>query len=132
MSRKVLEIDNVTFSYRDNKKPVLKNVSIQVDEQDFLAIIGPNGGGKTTLVKLIIGELTPDTGTIKVFDSPTCMGCHNIGYVPQFKAFERDFPITVLEAVLMGRLKHRSFFGGYSKQDRDAAHKALDTVRLTK
>ena len=83
----VIDIDNVWFSF--NKSPVLEGVSLTVRERDFLAVVGPNGGGKTTLLKLILGLYRSDRGTIRVFDTEPSLAAHRIGYVPQDTSMNR-------------------------------------------
>ncbi len=131
MDQRVLDIADVSFAFPDSPKTVLQDIVLRVNKSDFLAIIGPNGGGKTTLIKLIIGEYTPLSGTITVLGKTPCLGCQDIGYVPQFFSFEHSFPITVYDVVLMGRLKYRRFLRRYSPQDHNAVMNTIDTVRLT-
>lgn len=124
-----LAIHNVSFAYQDSK--VLKDISFTVDNGQFVGIIGPNGGGKTTLLKLILGFLKPNAGTISVFGmAPKNAHC-NIAYVPQALHFDRQFPISVLELVLEGRLSHLPWYGVFSQQDKQAAIEAISSVGLT-
>ena len=92
--KKLIEIKNLTFGYID--KPILEDVNLDIFERDHLLILGPNGGGKTTLLKLVMGILQPWSGSI-VYENGIK---GKIGYVPQFSAFNKNFPITVLETVL--------------------------------
>jgi len=124
----VVALDNVNFAY--NGTPVLKNVSCQVFDGEFVGIIGPNGGGKTTLLKLIMGFLTPSSGTVRVFDQPPCNVISKLAYVPQTNRFDKQFPISVLEVVLLGRLQNLPWHGRYSKEDKEAAFAALRKVGL--
>ncbi|HEJ83301.1 MAG TPA: metal ABC transporter ATP-binding protein [Desulfobacteraceae bacterium] len=96
----VIEIEDLWFSYNGNV--VLKNVHFKVEAGDFLAIIGPNGGGKTTLIKLILGIMRPDRGRIRVFGGPPRRAAHRIGYVPQDIRVNKEFPIAVEDVVRMG------------------------------
>lgn len=123
-----LSFQNVAFSY--DEKPVLENVSFTIEKKQFIAVIGPNGGGKTTLLKLSMGLLAPDTGTITTYGSPPEKTQGLIAYVPQNLGYDKLFPISVRELVLMGRLSHLSWWGSYSKQDEEAALEALETVGL--
>jgi len=125
----LIEIENVTFSY--TREPVLRNVSLSVSAEEFLGIVGPNAGGKSTLIKLILGLLEPDTGTIRVLGKSPAGARSRIGYVPQYPTFSRrDFPINVLDTVLMGRLGLTSPIGGYSKNDRNIATGAMQAVEI--
>ena len=99
----VVEIKDVSFSY--NGHTVIQNVNLTVRERNFIAMIGPNGGGKTTLLKLILGLLKPDRGSIRVMGRPAQKASHHIGYVPQDIHLNRNFPITVTDIVRMGKLK---------------------------
>lgn len=105
MSRPVIAIRGLTFSY--NGQPALADVSLSVTEGERLAVLGPNGGGKTTLLKLILGILRPSAGEIRVFGDQPGRHSARIGYVPQRldgMAERKDLPITVLDVVLMGLL----------------------------
>jgi len=121
MMEPVVTAKNLTFSYCDS--PVLQDVSFQVEHGEFLGVIGPNGGGKTTLLKLMMGLLEPDSGTISIDKD-------SIGYVPQHPRFDRSFPLSVMELVLMGRLKWLPWYGVYSQEDKAAAIEALQEVGL--
>ena len=124
----VLEFDRVSFDY--GAVPVLRDVSFSVEPRDFIGIIGPNGGGKTTLIKLALGLLTPAQGSIRVLGTRPDLARSRIGYVPQAMDFDRDFPISVLDLVLMGRLSRRSLIGRYRPEDKDAAWRALESVEV--
>lgn len=122
-----LELRDVWFAYRD--VPVLEAVDLTLWPGDYLGIIGPNGGGKTTLLKIVLGLLEPDRGIVRVFGRPPREARGEVGYVPQYARFDADFPMRVLEMVMMGRLgwKRSSRF---SRADRDAAREALARVSL--
>ena len=109
---------------------VLENINLELMEKEFLGIIGPNGGGKTTLLKAILGLLKPFKGTIRIFGEPPVKARHNIGYVPQYTMYDKDFPINVWDVVLMGRLNTRKYIPWYSASDKKAAKNALDTVEM--
>lgn len=119
----VISIENMSFRY--GPQPVLEEITLQVEPQDFVGLIGPNGGGKTTLLKIILGLLTPQQGTVRLYGLPPVRGRRFVGYVPQAVHFDRDFPISVMDVVLMGRLRHAPRLGGYRADDREAAEEAL-------
>ncbi len=126
MKREIVKLENVFVRF--DKKVVLQNINFSVEENDFLAIIGPNGGGKTTLLKLILGLVKPDKGKVEVFgDSPEKVR-DLIGYVPQYTFFDRDFPISVFDVVLMGR--YRGVIKKYTDEDKNAVIEALKTMEI--
>lgn len=111
-----VEIQNLNLKYNDLN--VLKDINITIKDKEFIAIVGPNGGGKTTLIKIILGLIKPSSGEVKVYGKTSSYKKNIIGYVPQFTKFEKDFPIDVIDVVLMGRLKYgRKVFQKYSKKD---------------
>lgn len=127
MSSAALSLADVSFSY-DHER-VVDHVNLVVAERELLGLIGPNGGGKSTLIRLAAGLLKPDAGTVRVFGRSPAAARRDIGYVPQFARFERDFPITVTQTVLLGRLGFGRF--GTTPADREAAHRAMDETGLT-
>ncbi len=125
----VIEISGVNFSF--NGWPVLTDVNVTIRKREFLAVIGPNGGGKTTLIKLIAGLLLPRTGTIRVLGLPPAKAAARIGYVPQDLGLDRDFPVTVEEVALMGRMSHGGLFRGrYDQKDKKAVAEALEVTGI--
>ena len=124
----VVNIDGVSFSYDDT--PALENVNLEIIEKDFIWIVGPNGGGKTTLLKLILGLLQPRKGKIRVFGGSPQEARARIGYMPQYAFLDPRFPVTVFDVVLMGRLRDGMRFGPYHRGDKQAAERALDHVGL--
>jgi len=126
--REVVRLEGVWVYY--NGLPALEDVSLTVERGDFLGIIGPNGGGKTTLLKVILGLVKPSRGLVRVFGEPPEKGRRLVGYVPQYSPYDRAFPLSVWEAVLMGRLKHSRPLRGYSREDREEALKALEAVGI--
>ncbi len=123
----VITFNNVCFGY--DKSEVLHNVNFSLFERESTSIVGPNGGGKTTLVKLILGLNKPQAGSINVLGSTPLESSRRIGYMPQSSHFDQSFPIQVLDIVLMGRLgKRRSPF--YNHADKQAAMQALDETGL--
>ena len=126
MDDEVIRFEHVHFSH--NGTEVLTDVGFVIHSGDFVSIIGPNGGGKTTLVKLILGLVHPDSGKVQLFGKTPGQGRKRIGYIPQYSEFDHQFPVTVLDVVLMGRLTRG--LGFYSKEDRHAARGALAEVNL--
>lgn len=123
-----LEFKNVSFSY-DNE-PLLDQVSFQIQPREFVGIIGPNGGGKTTLLKLAMGFLKPAAGQITVFGVSPREALLKMAYVPQNLHFDREFPISVAELVLSGLLYKLTWWGGFRKEDKEKADQALEKVGL--
>ncbi|MBF0236460.1 MAG: metal ABC transporter ATP-binding protein [SAR324 cluster bacterium] len=125
----LLEINNLYFNYTTST-PALKQVNLNVEEGDFLAILGPNGGGKTTLLKLIAGLLNPSEGTIRILSGTPRQSSKIMGYMPQHTNTNPDFPIAVLDVVLMGKLNSNSVWSMLSKQDRKQAEESLKRVGM--
>lgn len=123
-----LAFQGVSFGYGDGPD-VVENVDLEIGPHELIGLIGPNGGGKSTLLKLAAGLLKARQGTVQVFGRAPQEARDKIGYVPQFALFPRDFPITVAQAVLLGRLG-----GGlglrWSARDRDAAGRAINETEL--
>jgi zinc transport system ATP-binding protein len=123
---KLLQLDNVTAGY-DNGI-VLRDVSMTVLDQDFIGVIGPNGGGKTTLIKLILGLIKPVSGTVQRFDKQE--GSF-IGYLPQQSQIDRKFPITVQDIVLSGLMSAGGMFNRYSSKDKNQASDLLSQMGIS-
>ena len=127
----IIKFEQVDFSYQ--RTPVLSKVTFQIEAGEFIGMIGPNGGGKTTLLKLILGFLKPSTGSIKIFDKPAGEQEARpipLAYVPQSVRFDRDFPISVEEVVLSGLIAHLPWYGMFRSADRSAAQEALAYMGL--
>jgi zinc transport system ATP-binding protein len=122
-----IRIRDLSFAYEQIQ--VLCNVHLDIWPADSICIVGPNGGGKTTLIKLILGLLSPDQGTIRIFDLKPEEARLRIGYVPQYANYDPHFPISVRDVVLMGRLGG-SLRGKYSSTDRELALAALEKTGL--
>jgi zinc transport system ATP-binding protein len=124
----VIKIKDLHFSYGGPK--ILENIELDIKRNEFIGMVGPNGSGKTTLLKIIMGVLTPDKGSVKVLGNPPSQSVQEIGYMPQFTPFSRDFPISVEETVLMGRLGKTSSMGFFNKADKRVAEKAMNDVEI--
>ncbi|ETA67539.1 MAG: zinc transport system ATP-binding protein [Methanolobus sp.] len=124
----VIDLKDVWVSY-DNVR-VLESVNLTVKDKDFLAIIGPNGGGKSTLLKVILGLIKPDKGSVTLLGGRPAKTRKDVGYVPQYHSSNLDFPVTVWDVVLMGRLSHKGPLQRYNDEDRNAALEALKTVGM--
>lgn len=124
----IIEITNLDFAY--DGESVLEAVNLSVKEQDFLAIIGPNGGGKTTLLKLMLGLLTPFRGSIRINGKSPEKAASCIGYVPQNVHMNQSFPISAFDVVLMGAFDPRKRFSRDKAQNRKAALETLDRLEM--
>lgn len=125
--QEIVRIRDMSFSY--DLRPFLEGINLTIYADDFLGIIGPNGGGKTTLLKLILGILKPDAGTVEVFGRPPHAGRKFIGYLSQFIDIDFDFPITAREVVLLSRLGPH-LIKRYSRADKGAADDALRKMQI--
>jgi zinc transport system ATP-binding protein len=114
---KLIEIRQVTVKY--DAKPVLKNIDLDVRANDFLAIIGPNGGGKTTLLKVILGLIKPVEGRISFFDCGKPVASLKIGYLPQINPIDRRFPISVYEVIASGLAGEKPRFRDFTALQKD-------------
>ncbi|NOQ22963.1 MAG: ATP-binding cassette domain-containing protein [Candidatus Aegiribacteria sp.] len=126
--KETIRLDGVTAGYRRGN-PIIYDIDLTVPKSDFLAIIGPNGGGKTTLLKVILGLLTPWEGTVSVLGESPAKPRPAIGYVPQLIPDE-SFPITVIDVVLMGRLRNSGLFRRFTRRDREIADMNLDRLDI--
>lgn len=136
----IISIKNLSFAYE--KENILDNINLDIHENDFLAIIGPNGGGKSTLVKNILGLLNPSKGEITLFNNSNNNNISKIGYVPQNTNININFPITVLEVVMMGHIrdkkeqnKSKNFLNkyfkiGYNEFEKSCAISSLKKVGM--
>lgn len=123
----VVELSNVTFRYEPDAaaQPALDDVSLRVEQDDFLGVIGPNGGGKTTLLKVVLGLVQPQKGTVRVFGRRPAEARGSIGYVPQHAKIDPTVPANVLDVVLTGRLSRSSWGPWFRSSDVAAARAAL-------
>jgi zinc transport system ATP-binding protein len=124
----VVEIDSITFGYRGQPtgEPVLDDVSFSVEPRDFVGLIGPNGGGKTTLLKVILGLLKPQRGSVQVLGRRPAEVRGRVGYVPQHARIDASVPASVLDVVLMGRLSRSSWGPLFGQSHVAAALRALE------
>jgi zinc transport system ATP-binding protein len=127
VSEPAVELEGVSLTLRG--VPVLEDVTLRIERDDYLALLGPNGGGKSSLLKVVLGLLEPDQGGVRVFGQHPRHARGRIGYVPQYFRFDRDFPIRVLDVVLMGRIGSGRL-GSIGSADRDAALAALARVEM--
>jgi len=111
-----VEVRDMWFSY-DNV-PILRDINFHLEQGDFLAILGPNGGGKTTLLKLLLGILRPDRGVIRILGEAAHDAKNRVGYVPQNTDFNMTFPIPVFDLALMGRMSPSRMGRRFSAEDR--------------
>jgi zinc transport system ATP-binding protein len=125
-----VSIKNLTVNYENVE--AIKDINLEIEDKDYLAILGPNGGGKSTLLKVILGLIKPSKGEIKIFGkSPEASGSL-IGYVPQFSKFDRNFPINVMDVILMGQLKNKfSLFHKFDKCDLEKCNKIMDELQIS-
>lgn len=127
---KVIEIKDLSVYYKNNT--AIEKVNLDVYRGEFLGIIGPNGGGKTTLIKAMLGLVEKSSGSVKVLGKNTGKAHSAIGYVPQFSIVDRSFPISVTEAVLSARLKSGLHpFRYFKEKDRKFALQYLSRVNMT-
>lgn len=124
----VIEINDLSFAYE--RDLVLEHINLTVEEKDFLAIIGPNGGGKSTLLKLVLGINTAKQGSINVLGKAPKKSLNQIGYVPQNTNVNTDFPIKVIEVVLMGHVGGKRPLFGYEDDEIACAIGALEQVGM--
>ena len=127
----VVKLEDVWVSYHETL--ALKGVDMEIEDGEFLGLIGPNGSGKTTLIRVILGLVKPDRGKVEVFGVPPgSLGAkhHLIGYVPQRSQGDWSFPVSVIDVVMMGRYGRIGLFKRPSAADRDVAMQALEDVQM--
>lgn len=127
MSKALVELKHVDAGY--GNKRVLSDVNLKITEDDFIGVIGPNGGGKTTLLKTILGLVDPFAGSVLLDGLPR--GRKDIGYMPQISSFDRDFPITVRDVVLSGLSGSTSLIKGHTKEQKIHVQALLEETGLT-
>ncbi len=128
MNTPIIEIKDLAFAY--NGEAVFQGVNLDIQYGDFVAMIGPNGGGKTTLLKLMLGLLQPDKGVVQVMGKSAGKAAPAVGYVPQDVHTNTSFPITVMDVVLMGKLAPHKRWDRKSSADRRDVRAALDRLAM--
>ena len=123
-----IEVHDRTVSYQ--KRPVLDGIDLEIEEGSLVGVLGPNGAGKSTLVKTIMNMIKPNGGYVKIFGKNPKDGIKQIGYVPQRESVDWDFPVTVMDVVLMGRYGHVGWFSRIGKTDRKKACEYLEQVNM--
>ncbi len=118
----IIQINNIWANY--GKRDILQDVSLIIEENDFLGIIGPNGGGKTTLVKILLGLLKPEKGSIIFYQNGKPVDKIIMGYLPQFSQIDKKFPISAREVILSGLAHKKSVFNKYNHND----YKRVDEI----
>jgi zinc transport system ATP-binding protein len=124
----VIEFENVCFSY--DGAPVLEHVDLAIRAKEFVCLVGPNGGGKSTLLKLALGLLVPHAGRVRLLGAAPVQTRRRVGYMPQHALLDPQFPVTVMDVVLMGRLTPGWRAGPFRRSDRQAAAEALRAMEL--
>ncbi len=125
----IIEIEHLSAGYEN--KQVLHDVNLTVYQDDYLGIIGPNGGGKTTLMRLILGLKEPSNGSIRYFKQGKEVKGITMGYLPQYNSLDRQFPISVYEVVLAGLSKSKGLFSRYTKAQHQQVLDTLERMQLT-
>ncbi len=123
-----IQVHDLTVSYQ--RKPVLYGVDLEIEAGSLVGVIGPNGAGKSTLIKSIMNMVRPNGGFVKILGKSPKAGTKHIGYVPQRESVDWEFPVTVMDVVLMGRYGHLGWFGRISKADKKMAHECLEKVDM--
>ncbi|MFZ3576725.1 metal ABC transporter ATP-binding protein [Virgibacillus sp. DJP39] len=132
MSKTIISLKDVDYAYE--KKPVLTNINFDIPQGAFMGLVGPNGGGKTTLIKLILGLLKPDNGSVSLFDEPIgkFKNWNHIGFVSQkSNTFNKGFPATVFEVVSMGLTARIGYLKFFTKKDKAKVSQAINQVGMS-
>ena len=128
----IFDVKNLSFSVRGQE--ILSKVSLEIFHGEYIAIIGPNGGGKTTLIRMLLGLEKPSSGEVRLFGKrlKNFKEWHKIGFVPQRAAHvDANFPATVEDIVKMGRVAKRGVFTGFSKEDAQMVADAMEKMDIT-
>jgi len=123
-----IQVNDITAGY--GHEPIIENINCTIYDGDFFGIIGPNGGGKSTLLKIILGLISPTKGSIQIYGQLPKIGRKHIGYVPQYAEYDKQYPISVWDVVLMGRRSIRGIHPLYSSDDKQATLEALQKVKM--
>ncbi|MDD5337875.1 MAG: ABC transporter ATP-binding protein [Dehalococcoidales bacterium] len=126
----IVKLQNIRVSY--GGVPALEDVTISIFRHDFLGIIGPNGGGKSTLLKVLLGLVKPDSGTVSVFGKNPEQARSRIGYVSQRPVFDNNYPVSIWDVAMMGRYGKAGIMRRYSHEDKAAVERALKRVDMFK
>ncbi|MBL1215067.1 MAG: ABC transporter ATP-binding protein [Ignavibacteriae bacterium] len=124
-----IQLSDVNLSIGNTS--ILEKINLTVQQNDFIGIIGPNGGGKTSLLKIILGLLPPTSGRVLVFGKSASHNSSSVGYVPQQSEFTKDFPISVWDVVMMGRVGEKKIFSRTSKDDKQIVDEAIEMVSMS-
>ena len=125
--KNIIEFKDVDFSYNDHL--VIESANFAIHESESVSLVGPNGGGKSTILKMILGQLKPSKGTVTVLGTTPAAARMRIGYMPQFLSYDSKFPISVMDVVLTARIAGKRF-GFYSKEDRRLAMDGLEKMQV--
>lgn len=128
MNNSIIKIENLSAGY--DRKTVLHDINLEISEKDFLGIIGPNGGGKTTLMKVILGLLKPSEGKITFYDNGMPVEQLEIGYLPQYNSIDKKFPISVYEVILSGLNRQKSLFSRFTKEHHERVKETISMMGL--
>lgn len=128
MNNSIIKIENLSAGY--DRKTVLHDINLEISEKDFLGIIGPNGGGKTTLMKVILGLLKPSEGKITFYDNEMPVEQLEIGYLPQYNSIDKKFPISVYEVILSGLNRQKSLFSRFTKEHHERVKETISMMGL--
>ena len=123
-----IEVHNLTVSY--HRKPVLWDIDFQLPKGKLIGVVGPNGSGKTSLLKAIMGILEPDSGYVNLFGEKLEDVRDRVSYVPQRESVDWDFPASVMDVVEMGRFRKNNIFRRLSNHDKNLATQALEKVNM--
>ena len=128
MNNSIIKIENLSAGY--DQKTVLHDINLEISEKDFLGIIGPNGGGKTTLMKVILGLLKPSEGKITFYDNGMPVEQLEIGYLPQYNSIDKKFPISIYEVILSGLNRQKSLFSRFTKEHHERVKETISMMGL--
>lgn len=124
----IIRLEHICAAY--DRKQVLEDVDLTIYDRDFLGVIGPNGGGKTTLMKIILGLLKPESGRISFYEGGKEVPTISMGYLPQYSSIDKKFPISVYDVVLSGLNKQKSLFRSFSSKQREQVQRVIVRMGL--